>query len=730
MKRMTNEQWRSVMQPLALVIIAIVTLEATSLIEHYFIRKTIREEATRRAEGQLESTSLQITDVMNQVETVVRNSVWAVRRIMTYPDTLSFFTGKLVESNDFISGSAVAFVENYFPDRGRMFSPYSFRQDGEVLSAQLGTESYNYLEKEWFTKPLELGTGYWSEPYFDSGGGKMFMTTYSVPISDYTGKMVAVLTADVSLDWLTGLVGGIDVYPGAFSILISRKGQFMVCPVPSLVMRNTVQEAAENLPDDMLAVQSVARAMLAGERGNRIVRYQGHREFIFYAPVERTGWSMAIVIPAEDVYGDFRLVRVLIIALQILGLLLLIYILYAAARNQMRLKDVTEKKSRIESELHIARNIQMSMLPKTFPTYPEHTDIDMSGLIVPAKEVGGDLIDFYIRDGKLFFCIGDVSGKGVPASLVMAVTRSLFRTVSAQEKSPQRIVSSMNDSMADMNENNMFVTFFLGVLDLNSGHLRYCNAGHNAPVRTGPDAAALLDVVPNLPLGVLPGMQYKEQETDLASNEGLFLYTDGLTEAENAEHVLFGEQRMLQTIRRRGGEKAEALVKLMKGEVQTHIHGCDPSDDLTMLVVRFTNPAPFLGAERQLTLRNDIKEIPRLAAFMDAIADETQLDQSLSMSLNLALEEVVSNVILYAYPAGTDGQVDIKAVIRGDRFDFIISDSGKPFDPTSVTTPDLTLDVNDRPVGGLGIYLAKTIMDHISYSWEEGRNILTMTKKR
>ena len=479
----------------------------------------------------------------------------------------------------------------------------------------------------------------------------------------------------------------------------------------------------------MAAVQSVARSMLAGERGNQVVKYQGHREFIFYAPVERTGWSMAIVIPSEDIYADFRLSRWVIIALQILGLLLLFYILYAAARNQMRLQDVTEKKSRIESELHIARNIQMSMLPKTFPTYPEHIDIDMSGLIVPAKEVGGDLIDFYIRDKKLFFCIGDVSGKGVPASLVMAVTRSLFRTVSAQEKSPQRIVSSMNDSMAEMNENNMFVTFFLGVLDLQSGHLRYCNAGHNAPVRIGPDSATLLDVVPNLPLGVETGMKFQEQETDLACHDGLFLYTDGLTEAENVAHGLFGEEKMLQTILLHNGERAETQVKSMASAVHAHTHGCDPSDDLTMLVIRYTNPNPFSGSEHRLVLHNDIKEIPRLAEFMETISVEAKMDPAEAMSLNLALEEVVSNVILYAYPAGTDGQVDIRAVTRGDQLDFTVSDSGVAFDPTAVMSPDLTLDVKDRPIGGLGIYLVKSIMDHVSYSRKNGKNILTMTKK-
>ena len=729
MAKLTHENWKSLIQALALVIIAIVTLEVTSLIQHYYIRQNIREEATRRAEGQMEETNLKITDVMNQVETAVRNSVWAVRRLLDNPDTLAYLTSRIVETNDFISGSAVAFVENYYPDKGRMHAPYSFRQDDKILSSQLGTESYNYLEKEWFTGPLESKAGYWSEPYFDSGGGKMFMTTYSVPVTDNDGAVVAVLTADVSLDWLTGLVAGLEGYPGAFSLLISRKGQFMVCPVPSLVMQNTVQEAAENIPGDVESLRSIARSMLAGERGSEVVDYRGEKVYIFYAPVERAGWSMAIVIPYDEIFADFHRVRLKVLLLQILGILLLLFILVSSARSQLRLRDVTEKKGRIEGELRIARNIQMAMLPKTFPTYPESKYVDMAGEIVPAKEVGGDLYDFFIRDEKLYFCIGDVSGKGVPASLVMAVTRSLFRSVSSHEKSPRQIVSQMNESMSKTNENNMFVTFFMGVLDLGTGYLRYCNAGHNAPVRMGLGEAAPLDVVPNLPLGIQSDAQFQEQETRLATGEGLFLYTDGLTEAENAAHVLFGEQRMLQAVGMHAAEKASIQLKSMAAQVKGHIHGYDPSDDLTMLVLRYTNPEPLARVERHLVLHNDVKEIPRLAEFMKVLASDVKMAPTLALNLNLALEEVVSNVILYAYPPGSAGLVDVEAIVRDEKLDFVVTDAGIPFDPTSVGRPDLTLGVNERPVGGLGIYLVRTIMDQVSYARVDGKNVLSMTKK-
>ena len=729
MAKRNKNHFKYALQALATVIVALATLEATSLIQYFYARNIIYEEATRRAEGELESTNLKITDVLDQLETTVRNNVWPVRKTLAVPDSLWSLARRIVECNPYVYGSAIALVEDYFPDRGRLFAPYAYRVHDRIVTIQLGREDYNYPEKEWFVKPMELDGGYWSEPYFDTGGGEMLMTTYSLPVTDSKGNVAAVLTADISLDWLTDLVGSIQVYPEAFSALVSRTGKLMVCPAPAFVMQKTVQDVASTLSDST-SVRNISLAMLAGEEGSRQVLYKGERHYVFYAPIDRADWSMAIVVPHKEIYGDVQRVGLLVILLQVIGILLMSYILYAAVRNQLKFRDVSEKKNRIESDLRVARGIQMSMLPTSFLKAPEQPDIDMSGIIVPAKEVSGDLYDFYVRDGRLYFCIGDVSGKGVPAALVMAVTRSLFRSVSAHEKSPQRILALMNDSMADTNENNMFVTFFLGVLDLDSGHLWYCNAGHNAPVRTGPGTTAFLDVVPNLPLGVLPGTQFQEQETDLVEGEGLFLYTDGLTEAEDKEYQLFGEDRMLEDLSRTCGKDAESQVKSMVSSVKSHVRGIDPSDDLTILAIRYLNPTPSTGNDRHLSLRNDIGDIPRLHEFMQSITDETGMGHPLAMSLNLALEEAVSNVMLYAYPDGVQGRVEIDAHIREDSFEFILSDSGVPFDPTQAAAPDLELDVAQRPIGGLGIYLVKRIMDSVTYAREDGKNVLTMIKNR
>ena len=251
MARLNRTGMRSWMQALAMVIVALATLEATSLVQYYFARKTILKEATRRAEDQLEITNLRINDVMDQVETAVRNNVGLFRRVIhSMPDSLWVVNVRLVESNDVIAGSTIAFTENYFPKKGRLYSPYAFRGLEKIDTTQLGTDTYDYLTKEWFVKPLEKGSGHWSEPYYDEGGGEMMMTTYSVPVTDNKGGVAGILTADVSLDWLTDQVVNIEGYPSAYSLMASGTGHLMVCPAPALVMNYTIQEIAKDMDDD------------------------------------------------------------------------------------------------------------------------------------------------------------------------------------------------------------------------------------------------------------------------------------------------------------------------------------------------------------------------------------------------------------------------------------------------------------------------------------------------
>jgi len=683
---------------LLVVVIAIVTLEATSIIQYVYTQRGIKEEASQRAQSELQSASNKIMDIVNQAESAVSNSLWVAEWCLEVsPDSMMRVPQRVVEINPVVVGSTIALVPGY-SKKYPLYSPYATRnrETGEIETLSLATDSYDYPSQEWFTQPMATVEAYWSEPYFDEGGGEMLMTTFSMPVKDRAGKPAAILTADISLDWLTELMENTKPYPNAYNTVSSRKGQLMLCTNPE-----------------------------AQQAGNKDT-------IVYQVPVERTGWTLAIVIPEDDLYAGVRRVGMVVKVLQILGIVLIVVILRLIVKNQMKYKKLNAQKELIQNELRIGRDIQMSLVPKTFPAFPKRTDLDIAACIVPAKEVGGDLYDFYIRDEKLFFCIGDVSGKGVPAALVMTVTQSLFRAISSRENSPAKIVSAMNDSMAEKNENSMFVTFFCGVLDLVTGQLRYCNAGHNPAMRVGGNESMVvtavtvsrLPVVPNIPLGLDAGFTFKEQETTLDHDDALFLYTDGVTEAENEVSELFGEERLEATLDTK--RDAHGQIDAVRAAVNGFVGDAMQNDDITILVIHYLGTP--VKQERHLILHNDIQQIPQLADFMETIAEEKGLNQSLCMSLNLALEEAVTNVILYAYPDGADGLVDIEAVLREHSIEFIVTDSGMPFDPTAVAEVDITLTAEERAIGGLGIHLVRQIMDEVRYQRLNDKNQLTLIK--
>ena len=530
MKRTDNSEKklsrRSAWTGLLMLLVAAAMLEATTLIQFYFAEKALNKEASSKAETQLDATKNKIMDMIDQAEAAVRNSVWIAQWSLTCLDSSERVCSRIVETNPVIYGSTIALVPGYSSERP-LFSPYVYKSPADTLiTVSLATPEYDYPNQEWFVKPLELNQGYWSEPYVDTGGGEMLMTTYSIPIEDYSGKKAAVLTGDISLDWLSDLVSNINIYPNANTLMLSRTGKFMVSRNKEMVKGLSIEEVMAGIRDQE-DFKKVERGMNSGGSGHEQVTFHDIVGHVYYAPVERTGWSMCIIIPDDDIYGANRRTRNMVQIMQLLGLILLIAIVRSLIRSQKKNRALNERKNRMENELHIASDIQMSMVPKAFPAFPERTDLDLYAAIYPAKEVGGDLYDFFIRDEKLYFCIGDVSGKGIPASLVMAVTRSSFRTVAVHESSPKSIVGNMNNSLAEMNDADMFVTFFCGVLNLASGDLKYCNAGHNPPMILT-DSIRILPSEPNLPLGVMKDMDFTEQQMHFNYDDALFLYTDGL----------------------------------------------------------------------------------------------------------------------------------------------------------------------------------------------------------
>ena len=268
------------------------------------------------------------------------------------------------------------------------------------------------------------------------------------------------------------------------------------------------------------------------------------------------------------------------------GLLIIFFVVYSVLRRRAarRLAEMKAAKERIESELRIARDIQMSMVPQVFP---DCEGIDLYASMTPAREVGGDLYDYLLLSDHLYFCVGDVSGKGVPASLFMAQATRLFRALAKQRMMPADIANRLNAELSENNDSGMFVTMFIGLIDLHSGQLFFCNAGHNPPV-LGEDVSrgSFLQMEANAPLGLWPDLEYVGESIDNITNRPLFIYTDGLNEAENPQQEQFGDDRLIEILRHTHFDTAQQVIDTLKTAVETHRNGAEPNDDLTMMCLR------------------------------------------------------------------------------------------------------------------------------------------------
>jgi serine phosphatase RsbU (regulator of sigma subunit) len=568
-----------------MLIIAALMIQVSGAVQFFFARNGIRKEVDVRAQSEMKMKSLKIQQMLSNVESAVDNINWMLEWSVENPENMYPIMEEFVKCNSNVQGCALAFEPDFFPDKGHWYEPYVLRDaNGDFKRMQIADSTHDYFSMSWYKEGLESESGRWTEPYIDNEGAQGMICTYAFPIKNAKGEVVAVFAADVSLNWLTDEFVT-DKESKSYSFIVSREGRILACPDKSKIMNYTLDDAAAEYQDT--AIRAMNRALLAGESGKAEAKdNNGELAYMYYSPVEgKSGWSMAIIYPDREIYKGLRSVALKLVIMMLVGLALMIYIMWRTVKGFKRLEVVSAEKERIGSELRIASDIQNGMLPKTFPPYPDLEELALYGALMSAKEVGGDLYDFYVRDYKAFFCIGDVSGKGVPASLLMAVTRSLFRSFSSRIDDPGEIISQVNNAMSEMNENSMFVTLFVGVLDLHTGNLTYSNAGHCAPVLLGGEPT-FLAVDANIPVGVMSEWQFSSQQTTINPGQTVFLYTDGLTEAENANLEQFGEERMLKVL----GQSDTAprpLVENILQTVKTFVGTTDQSDDLTMLAIHF-----------------------------------------------------------------------------------------------------------------------------------------------
>ena len=748
----------------------------------YQSREAVRQEAISRASQILDKTSLRVEGILNRVEVASEMTEWLVQRHPNKADSMFVYSRGMLQNNPDFYNCSIAFEPYYFENYGRYFSAYSKHMGDSIRTVQGGSDNYQYFFMDWYLMPTLLDHPCWTEPYVDldvATNTSEMVTSYCRAIKDKQGKMIGVINTSLSLNWLSQTLTALKPYPNSYSIMIGRGGTFFVHPDSTKITRQTIFTQTIEQPDS--AMVALGYAMQRGEEGVKQMNIDGKNCYVFYKPLGQTGCSMAIVCPESDIFGGFDRLRRTVMSIVFVGLLLMLYFFIRIITRELsplrrlaheaetiasgqfntklpdfertdeigqlsqsfgnmqqslvkyidELKDTTAQKASIESELQVASGIQMGMLPKTFPTYPDRDDVQLYASLTPAKEVGGDLFDFYFRDEKLFFCIGDVSGKGVPASLFMAVTRAVFRTVSARESMPDRIMASLNQTMVDMNETNMFVTLFIGVLDLPTGRLHYCNAGHDAPLLVGA-GVGMLPCDSNIPVGVMDQWKYTLQESQIFTGTTIFLFTDGLTEAEDATHAQFRMERVNDVAAHALADHQQEprqLIGVMTDAVHQFVGDAEQSDDLTLMAIQYIKKQRDVKMRRSIVLPNDVQEVPKLTAFVDAVCEAVGFNSTLTMKMNLAIEEAVVNVMNYAYPRGTKGDVTIEALSNDVRLKFTIIDSGTPFDPTGHSDVDTTLSAQDRPIGGLGIHLVRNIMDSINYERIDNLNVLTLRKK-
>ena len=391
------------------------------------------------------------------------------------------------------------------------------------------------------------------------------------------------------------------------------------------------------------------------------------------------------------------------------------------------LTAVTAERERIGAELSVAFRIQSDILPAVFPAFPDRKDFDIYASMAPAREVGGDFYDFFLIDeSRLGLVIADVSGKGVPAALFMMIARTLIRNHVQSGEEPADALTAVNEQLCENNKENMFVTAWLGVLDLSSGQLKFANAGHNPPLfKHGDGEYEYMRVRAGLVLAVMEGIRYRQSSVQLSRGDRIFLYTDGVTEAESQNHIFYGEERLCDVLRGLTESAPEETVAAVDADVRRFAEGAEQVDDITMMCLEYTGN----GSELICTVPAEREQLYRVLEFTEAQAKEAGASRKETDRLLLAVEEIFVNIADYAY---VDGRGDVTVKVRrtdNAQMEITFSDSGVPYDPLEKPDPDTHLAAEKRQEGGLGILLAKNMMDEMEYERRDGRNILTMKKR-
>ena len=392
---------------------------------------------------------------------------------------------------------------------------------------------------------------------------------------------------------------------------------------------------------------------------------------------------------------------------------------------------IASHKDKKEDEVNVGRKIQLSMLPSEFPAFPDHDEFDVYATLIPAREFGGDFYDFFfIGDDRFCFCIGDVSGKCVPAASFMSITKSIIKSRAGDDFSTASILTHVNEELCGVNKAATFATLFIGILNIKTGLLVYTNAGHKPPfIRQGEGSLGMLDSLHGPVLGTVRGLVYREDKTVLSKNDMLLTYTDGVSEARDAANNLFSDRRLAEFMSSCDFESVEEMVHAVVSEVKRFENEADQFDDMTVLAVQFLRtPEETAGPKLELTVPNRLSENARVKKHFDTFAEDYGIPQKVRLKMNVVFDELLTNIISYAYQDNKEHDIKIKVELSADRLKVSMVDGGIPFNPLGVETPDMALPLEERKIGGLGIHLVRNMMDKVSYRRRIDKNVITVVE--
>jgi sigma-B regulation protein RsbU (phosphoserine phosphatase) len=592
----------------------------------------VRNEALNGAAQVLDNTVQRVNVLMQRVEIASDNFMWLPLRHLDVADSMFVYSRRILTCNPDLNGCSIAFEPDFFPDKGHYFSAYTYNDDGKFDTTQEGNPSYDYHYMDWYQAPKLLDEPVWIEPFVDFNPEDVYaeeiIASYCRPMKDSKGHYVGTFSTDISMEWISKTISEVKPYPNSYCIMIGQSGTFFVHPDTTKLLRESIFTPTLEHPDT--ALTNLGHAMQRGETGVRKLVFEGKESYVFYKPLGITGWSVAMVCPASDIFGGYMRLYKIVIFIVIAGLILMRLAFSRIIKRELKplntlalqaetiasgqfdktlprdnrideigkltqsfsdmqhslvnyiseLKRTTAVKASIESELKVASDIQMGMIPRVFPPFPERQDIDLYASMTPAKVVGGDLYDYFLQNERLYFCVGDVSGKGIPAAMFMAITRDLFRIIAQQNRSPWEIATMMNNFLVKDNDQSMFVTMFIGMVDLPKGRLEYCNCGHNVPILDG----KFLEMgSTNQPLGLWECKAFEGEVIEDIRNRQLLVYTDGLNEAENDRQDRLGDERLLEAMQGTEQLTSEEVIHRLQIVVNNHRAGAEPNDDLTLL---------------------------------------------------------------------------------------------------------------------------------------------------